>query len=296
MKTNPALALAIALDRVLYLENLGWPPFPWQSAFLRSAAKRKCVNGTRQCGKSTIVSSVPAHKAKYSPKSLSIVVAPTKTQAKEDMIKANQFISLDRGYPKIIRNNDDEIELANGSRIIVVPATEASARGYSSPDIIILDEASRIPDEVYTSGIIPMLTDNAKCELIEISTPNGKSGFFYKAYHNATWERYEIRSPYTVDKNDPTRLAEYMPEERYRALKSSEGIYACYSPRHFDYVEQGANLIEMGMQMYLQEYCCEFVEPADAVFSYDDIANAFAKAGDIKPLDFDIGEAEGFDL
>jgi len=162
------------LSRVHYLESLGWKPFEWQKAVLRSNHKRKHILGARQVGKSRIVSLVPCHTAKYFPKSLSIILAPTEAQAIEDILKVKEFIASDTSYPEIKRDSQNEIALANKSRILVIPATEKSARGYSSPRTIVMDEASRILDVVYKSGIRPMLTDNPTCEVFEISTPNGK--------------------------------------------------------------------------------------------------------------------------
>lgn len=270
---------AYGLSRDRYIESLGWRPFAWQSQVLQSRHKRKLINGSRQCGKSTIVSSVPCHTAKYYPKSLSIVLAPTEAQAIEDILKVKDFIAGDKTYPDIKRDSQDEIALDNGSRILVIPATERSARGYSMPRTIVMDEASRIPDVVYKSGIRPMLTDNPEAELFIISTPNGKQGFFYEAYTSSDrWERYEIRSPWQVDPADAWSLDHYLEEDEYRRQMEERGILAWYSPRHYSYEEQLENLEAMGMQQYRQEYCCEFVEQDDMVFSYDDIERAFSTA------------------
>ncbi|MBN2860882.1 MAG: terminase family protein, partial [Sphaerochaetaceae bacterium] len=200
------------LSRAHYVASLGFKPFLWQSAVLTSHHKRKHINGSRQSGKSTIVSSVPCHTAKFYPGSLSIILAPTEKQATEDILKVKDFIASDPYFPDIKRDSQDEIALANKSRIIVIPATERSARGYSKPMKIVLDEASRIPDIVYKSGVRPTLTDNPTCELYAISTPNGKSGFFYEASQSARWEHYEIRSPWEVDSRDQMNLIEYMDE------------------------------------------------------------------------------------
>ncbi|NCC91281.1 MAG: hypothetical protein EOM01_13135, partial [Spirochaetia bacterium] len=201
------------LSRSHYIAALGWKPFEWQSQVLKSQHKRKIINGSRQSGKSTIVSSVPCHTAKYYPKSLSIILAPTEAQAIEDILKVKEFIASDPSYPDIKRDSQDEIALANKSRILVIPATERSARGYSRPRTIVLDEASRIPDVVYKSGVRPMLTDNSDAELFAISTPNGKQGFFYEAYSSSErWERYEIRSPWQINPRDNWHLVEYMDE------------------------------------------------------------------------------------
>jgi hypothetical protein len=51
------------------------------------------------------------------------------------------------------------------------------------------------------------------------------------------------------------------------------------------------NLEEMGPLMYRQEYCCEFAEPEDQVFSYDEIEAVFGKGA--SPLDMEsVPEAE----
>jgi len=267
-------------------------PFDWQRDILESLTKRKCINGARQSGKSSIISSVPCHGAKYFPKSLHIILAATEDQAGEDMGKVKEFMSCDPSYPEVLRNSDSEIELSNGSRVVVVPATEKSARGYSRPKTIILDECSRIDDMVYKSGVIPMLTKNPECELIAISTPNGKRGFFHKITQNDGWERYEVRSPWDVT-DDGWGLVAAVDEAVYRATMASRGIKAYYSPQHTSYEEQIFNLGEMCRDMYKQEYCCEFVEPNEQAFSYDEIERMFKHT--IEPLDISIPDAEPLD-
>ena len=265
------------LSRSHYIAALGWKPFDWQSQVLKSQHKRKIINGSRQSGKSTIVSSVPCHTAKYYPKSLSIILAPTEAQAIEDILKVKEFIASDPSYPDIKRDSQDEIALANKSRILVIPATERSARGYSRPRTIVLDEASRIPDVVCKSGVRPMLTDNPDCELFEISTPNGKQGFFFDSSSSVRYERYMIRSPWQVDPRNNWSLIPYMDEARFTAMMRPRGVMVWFSPRHHNLDKQQANLESMGMQQYQQEYCCEFVEQEDMVFSYDEIEKAFGQ-------------------
>jgi hypothetical protein len=206
------------------------------------------------------------------------------------MEKVKEFIARDPQYPKIERNSDRLVTLSNGSWIMVVPATEKAARGPSAPRLILLDEASRIDDIVYKSGIIPMLTDNPECELISISTPNGKQGFFFDSFKNLKWERYEVRSPWDVIDIE-FRLESSLPEMEYRQRMVEKDIKGFYSPRHKNREEQGFNLGEMGPLMYRQEYCVEFVEPEDQVFSYDDIERLMNSKAET--MDFDqIGEAE----
>lgn len=292
--------LVYTLSPIRYIQSLGFKPFEWQRAIIESPAKRKHINGARQAGKSTIISSLPCHRARFYPGSLSIILAATEKQAVEDMERVKDFMSRDPNYPEIVRDSDSLVELSNKSRILVVPATEKAARGYSSPDIIMLDEDSRIEDVVYKSGVRPMLTDNEKCMLIAISTPNGRLGHFFRASESKRWERYIIRSPWEIDEENVS-LIPAMPEEQFAARCKREGIKGYYSPRHAIEDEQQDNLEEMGILMYRQEYLCEYVEPEDQVFSYDEIERAFGhkiaglasgvgsapKPIEFQPIDFD---------
>jgi hypothetical protein len=135
-----------------------------------------------------------------------------------------------------------------------------------------------------------MLTDNPECELIQISTPHGRLGFFFEAMNNPKWERYEVRSPWeVVDLEFRLELAE--TEEQYRKKCADRGIIGFYSPRHKNKEEQEFNLGEMGTIMYRQEYGVQFVEPEDQVFGYDEVERIFSN--EVEPLIIDeIGEAE----
>lgn len=270
--------IALGLNRDLYLRSLGFKPYEWQTKILKDPSKRIIVNGSRQSGKSTIISAEACHAARFKNKALVIVEAPTQDQSSLDMEKILDFIAHDRHYPKIERQNDKEIRLANGSKIRLVITTDKASRGYSNPDMIILDEASRIPDIVYRSGVRPMLTSNAKCELILISTPFGKDGFFYRAWFNTSdnWSKYEVRSPWTVLDTDQHNLIKYEPSEEDMKGREKLRVNFSFSPRHYDFEEQAENLHEMGMQQYLQEYCCDFVETEHAAFAYADIDMMFS--------------------
>jgi hypothetical protein len=287
---NEATELLYTISPYHYVRSLGFLPYEWQKQILNSPRKRKAINGARQAGKSTIVSAKPCHIAKYYPESVSLILAATEYQAFLDMEKVKDFIAHDPHYPKVERDSDRLVTLANGSWIMVVPATEKAARGPSAPRLILLDEASRIEDVVYRSGVIPMLTDNPECELIQISTPHGRLGFFFEAMNNPKWERYEVRSPWEVVDLE-FRLEPAETEEQYRKKCADKGIIGFYSPRHKNKEEQEFNLGEMGTIMYRQEYGVQFVEPEDQVFTYDEVERIFSN--EVEPLIIDnIGEAE----
>lgn len=272
-----------ARSRGRWIQSLGFKPYFWQWKVIQDASKRKVILGARQGGKSTIVAGIPCHTAKYQPGSLSLIFAPSENQSIDDMAKVKLFAMSDKTYPRIVKNSELRIELDNRSIIQVVVASDAGARGKSHPRCIVIDEASRVEDIVYQSAIRPMLNENKECEMILISTPFGKQGFFWKAMedpHSARiWTRFKTVSPFvpTADGFDLIRINQGMTRESMMLQAQAKGITGGYyfSPRSNDYEEQLENLIEMGPQLYRQEFCCEFVEPEDMVFTYAQIDKAF---------------------
>lgn len=257
------------------MTSIGQTLFEWQSAVMRDNSRRIVINGARQAGKSTIMSGLVCHHAKFFPGSLSVILAPTLKQAQEDMGKIVNFISLDPDYPKLIKNNSEEIKLENRARILVLTATDDAARGFSNPDIILFDEASRIDDSVF-NAVRPMITDNPFARIYEISTPNGKKGFFYKHYNNPRWSRYQVRAPwYPIETSSGLELVEY------RDTILQDDLHFFFSPRHYNKKEQLESLQDLKKRQYEQEYCTEFVDAEDQVFAQDLIKAAFESKVDI---------------
>ena len=281
------------LHTTRWLAKLGWNVFDWQKAVLRDRSTRICINGARQAGKSTIISSKACHMAKYKKGSLTVILAPTQKQSQEDMEKINSFLLRDPQYPERLKNNSEELKLENGSRILVLTASDDAARGFSNPDLIIFDEASRVADSVY-EAVRPMITNNRKAQIVEISTPNGKKGFFYSHFHSPTWTKYEVRCPwdYVRTTSMPT-----LEETRYRPKDPSVNFF--FSPRHFDRVEQmevitgGKDGHGMSERKYRQEYCCEFVEAEAQVFANELIDSLYAESGSVMPFEMEAASKVG---
>lgn len=264
-----------------YLESIGFKVYKWQRAVLNDKSKRKIILAARQSGKSTIVAGTIVHIARFEPGSLCIIGAPTENQAAETMHKVLSFMRADPDYPATKKCSIEEVELKNGSRIIVRTAKSDTFRGYSQPRVILLDEASRIEEMAYISGARPMLTNNPKGELIIISTPNGQQGFFYNAFFSkqGNWSKYLIRSPYqpAIAAMDGMYTLTPYTEDRefWKQQQAEQGVKAYFSPRHKEYDLQLEQLSEMGTRQYQQEYCCDFVEAAGQVFTFDEIAGMF---------------------
>jgi len=232
--------LRLALDRVAFARALGLEPDPWQERLLRSGSDRVLLNCCRQSGKSTMTGLIALHRALYYPDSLILCLAPALRQSQELFGKVLSFYR-DLGRPVLPQAERKlSLELENGSRIVTLPGSEKTIRGFSGAALLILDEAARVADELYFA-VRPMLAVSGGA-LIMLSTPYGKRGVFYEECTGEHgWERYEVPASQCL------RISEEFLEEERRVLPS---------------------------WVFRQEYECSFEETEDQVFTTEMVEQA----------------------
>ena len=172
--------VAAALNRVIFARLLRVEPDPWQEEVLRSDSKRIILNCARQSGKSTVTAIMALHCALYVSNSLVLIVSPSLRQSSEMFTKIIGFYH-DLGKPiPAVKETANTLQLANKSRIVSLPSSEGTVRGFSGVSLLVIDEAARVPDDLYYA-VRPMLTVS-QGRLILLSTPHGRQGFFYEAW------------------------------------------------------------------------------------------------------------------
>jgi hypothetical protein len=240
--------LKLALDRVFFAKKLGLEPDPWQEDLLRSTSERVLLNCCRQSGKSTMTGIIALHRAIYHPGSLILCLAPALRQSQELFAKVLGFYR-DLGRPVLPQAERKlSLDLENGSRIVTLPGSEKTIRGFSGAALLVVDEASRVAEELYFA-VRPMLAVSGG-SLMMLSTPYGKRGVFFEEWQGGKgWERYEVTA-----EECPRISARFLEEER-RALPA---------------------------RIYRQEYFNSFEETEDQVFSYEDVERAIDP--DVTPL------------
>lgn len=231
--------LARALDPSRYMAGAGFAPDAWQSAFLRSHASRSLLLCARQTGKSTTIAALASHTATYTPGALTLIFAPSQQQSREIFRKVVEF---HRGAAEADPDAESaqRVELPNGSRIVSLSGNPTTARGFSGPRLIILDEAAFVEDELF-HAVTPMLAAGGR--LVAMSTPYGKRGWFWDAWENGgeAWARTRVTAT-----DSPRITPEFLAAET--ASKPAWRIR--------------------------QEYYCEFVDTDQQVFGSDTIAAA----------------------
>src|SRR5580658_6813344 len=138
------------------LDRLGFTADERQGAVLDSTAKRGILNCTRQWGKSTVLAAKAVHRAWNEEGSLVLVASPSVRQSAEFLRKAAEFLRRLGVARKGDGDNVLSLVLPNGSRIVGLPGTEATVRGFSAVSLLLIDEAARVEDAVYKS-LRPML-------------------------------------------------------------------------------------------------------------------------------------------
>jgi hypothetical protein len=241
--------LILAFDRVEFAKSLGLTPDPWQERLLRSTSPRVLLNCCRQSGKSTTSAIIAIHRALYFPGSLVLALAPALRQSQELFAKIAGFYK-DLGRPVAPHGERKlSLDLENGSRILTLPGSEKTVRGFSGVGLLIVDEAARVEDQLYYATR-PMLAVSGG-SLMMLSTPASKRGVFYTEWTSGEgWERYEVRA------DDCPRITRAFLEEERKALPPP---------------------------VFRAEYECSFEALDDQPFSEAMIASAFSDES-VKPL------------
>ena len=189
------------------------------------------------------------YRAYAQPGSLVVVASPTERQSAEFVRKAAGMVRKVGIKPRGDGDNSISLMFPNGSRIVGLPGTEGTVRGFSAVSLMLIDEASRVEDEMY-KALRPMLAVGGG-DLWLMSTPYGKQGFFYEtwAHGGEDWLRVSVAA------TECARIpASFLEEERRT----------------------------MGLQWFQQEYLCEFVDGGGSVFGRDLVESAMDD--DVEPL------------
>ena len=229
---------ARALSPVLLARDVGIDPDPVQSTLLTTTSNRVLLNCTRQWGKSTTAGLVATHEAIYGEalhgfKPMVVLISPSQQQSGELFKKIHGFWERLPGAPAAEQESLTRMELANGARIVSLPGSEATTRGFSAATLVVMDEAARVEDALL-AAVRPMLATTGG-RFIALSTPKGRRGWFFETWtHGEGWERVMVKAS-----ECPRISPEFLAQEREA----------------------------LGPLLYSQEYECEFIDSDTSAFS-----------------------------
>jgi hypothetical protein len=228
------------LDRTLIMHRAGLVPDTWQAEVLTATDPRMMMLCTRQAGKSTVAAALGLLTALVEAPALVLILSPTQRQSSELFKHKIMPLYYSLGRPVAAKYQTmTELSLANGSRIVSLPENEAGVRGFSEVSMLIVDEASRVSEDLY-KAVRPMLAVS-KGRLVALSTPFGQMGWFYEEWESKTgpgWRRFKVTA------HQCSRIDHgFLEEER----------------------------LKLGPRWFRQEYECSFEDVIDSLFSMEDI-------------------------
>jgi hypothetical protein len=226
---NPTSLHQTALNT---MRALGMDPDPWQMEVLAGGHDRLLLNCCRQAGKSTAAALLSVMETVGNEGNTTLMLAPSFRQSRL-LFKTAAGILQKLGQRFIRRSTLHEIHLKNESQIVCLPCREETIRGYANVNLLLIDEAARVPDDLFRA-VTPMLAVSDG-RMICMSTPYGRRGFFYNAWSqgDSDWHRIE------VPVSQVPRISRKYLEKARRT---------------------------MGESWYRQEFCCSFEALEGLVF------------------------------
>ncbi len=175
------------------------------------------------------------------------IVSGTRLEHARELLSRLEGIIIKRQKWLINSKDCTSIRLYNGYFFKVYPAINIDAiRGLDDVSFIFIDEAAffRLKDQNRVRDAIERYLAKTYPFIVWVSTPRGRTGAFYEIYSEALEGKnsyYALTFPYTVALN-------MLLDEKYIELQK-----------------------RIKGRLFMQEYCCKFIESDDSIFSEEDI-------------------------
>lgn len=225
----------------------------WQEEVLKTKGHFLLCTG-RQVGKSTIFAKKCAERMVEQKDCKIIVVSLTEDQAQLIIVMILTHLEqyhkdkIAKGTKKPTKGS---ITLKNGSKVLSRPVgnTGDAVRGFTG-DVLIIDEASRMPESMFIAARPVLLTTGG--EIWMCSTPFGKTGYFYESFINKNnrFKVFHISSEQVINERP---ICDTWTKEQ------SEGAIRMLEEEKKD----------MSVLSYAQEYLGQFIDDLRQMFSDD---------------------------
>lgn len=157
--------------------------YPYQKKWLDDHSRMKICLKARQIGMSTAMC-FEAIKMATEKRSNILILSTTERQSMEIVDRIQSLLDIFKRAVdlKLIRESRSEIMFPNRSKIISLPASPSSVRGYSGH--VFLDEFAFHKDsKAIWTAMLPIISKGYSVRIV--STPAGKSGKFYELWEAA---------------------------------------------------------------------------------------------------------------
>jgi len=220
-------------------------------------APRRIVLKARQIGFSQVFALEALYTAAHTPSATVLLVSRSQDLATNLLRYCYIAYNRLRNAPELIKQNEGEMGLANGSRIKSIPANRSTGRGFTATDVY-LDEFAYADyaEDIYQS-ISPTISQGGRLTIG--STPNGMVNLFHELWLGGDFAR--MRVPWY-------RCPAYNPDghaiEDDELAREAGEAGAWFQDTRPTYTAQ----------QWSAEFDCDFVGSGIVVFGQDALARA----------------------
>lgn len=234
---------------------VGYKPFEHQLAvhnFIDKIGAKAgyiiCVKAKRQVGKSALIEQELLKAAINNKDSVSILLTLTYPNAKKIY---DEMLNGIRGTGVLSKENSSDLEFhfVNNSKIIFKScAIKDRLRGYTIKNggILVIDEAAYIPDDIF--GIVSPWCDVHKANMIMVSTPRLKQGFFYNYYQEGLKKDANNVKSFDFNEYDTSFLLSSDKLELYRKLMPKNQFVSEYLG---EFVDDLGGVFDLSKQVFI---------------------------------------------
>lgn len=179
---------AAATDIDVFARELVHAPlWPHQLELAKSPARIRTVCSGRQAGKSHTLAMLALHTAFAQPGARVLILSAGEEAAKGLLRQIADLASAPLLRGSTVDENRSRITLSTGSEVVCVPASTRQVRGRSV-DLLILDEANFMADELWTASSFTVLARPGS-RVVMASSPWTRDHFF-----RSTWLKGQVHT------------------------------------------------------------------------------------------------------
>jgi len=175
----------------------GFAPHSYQVAFLTEKSRLVAVRAGRKVGKTTMCAVKALYQAMTKEKQEILIVAPYWRQSNYlfwkilDIVHDVPLIRESAGETVGLKETQTEIHFVTGSKIYCLPGRKVETISGFNPNIIIVDEAADVPEEVLSELESSFFATAG--QLFMVGTPRNPFGKFYDAFREGSgFKTYHI--------------------------------------------------------------------------------------------------------
>lgn len=264
LRTLRALFLVehLNLEAATGFEGARWEHF--QLAHLNDDSTFRIENKARQIAWSWLSAAEAVAEAVLPPYTSSFFVSINQDEAKEKLRYARQIMEALEyvKLPSLTRDNEMEIELSNGARLISLPARPPRGKARFN---VYLDEFAHVQkDRLIYQAALPVISKGGRLRIG--SSPLGASGTFWEVY-SETLQRYP---GYTRKRTPWWEIQAFCTNVR-EARKLAPALTTAQRVEVFGNDRIRAIYVNMPEEDFRQEYEAEFVDETTAWITWEEI-------------------------